>query len=345
MSRSHPRPAPDHHRVLRTLREDCPVCGGHLRRDYDNFRTLVTLQGSVRLRLCVRRCRNPACGRYHVPYRPEEEGSLALAGVEFGFDVVALVGVLRHREHRSVPEIHLRLVELGVAISQRSVTNLVDLYDELVAVSLSDNRRLGDLLGVQGRVILAIDGLQPHKGHEVLWVVRDCLSGEVLLARTLLSATTGDLAALLGEVKKGLEAKPGVAVPVAAVISDGQQTIRKAVAQVFPGVAHQLCQFHYLREAARPAFEADRAAKKQLKKRVRGVRAVERSVESKPGEAAEVVREYCAAVRSALDDDGPPPLDPPGLKLHDRLEAISKSLSEVEKKGACCRGNSGKSRR
>lgn len=55
-------------------------------------------------------------------------------------------------------------------------------------------------LAQQGRVILALDGLQPDVGHEVLWVLRDCLSGEVLLARSLLSATSADLAVLLREV-------------------------------------------------------------------------------------------------------------------------------------------------
>ena len=34
----------------------------------------------------------------------------------------------------------------------------------------------------------------------------------------------------------------------------------------------------FLREAARPVFEADRHAKKELKKRVRGVRRIERAV-------------------------------------------------------------------
>jgi len=47
----------------------------------------------------------------------------------------------------------------------------------------------GQALSRQGRVILAIDGLQPDVGHEVLWVLRDCLSGEVLLAGSLLSST------------------------------------------------------------------------------------------------------------------------------------------------------------
>ena len=123
----------------------------------------------------------------------------------------------------------------------------------------------------QQRVVLAIDGLQPDVGHEVLWVLRDCLSGEVLLAKSLLSATIADLMALLAEVRDSLP------VPLTAVVSDGQQTIRKAVAGALPGVPHQLCHFHYLREAARPIYEADRHAKKELKKRVRGVRALERA--------------------------------------------------------------------
>ena len=38
----------------------------------------------------------------------------------------------------------------------------------------------------QGRLILALDGLQLDKGHDVLWVVREVLSAEILIARRLL---------------------------------------------------------------------------------------------------------------------------------------------------------------
>ena len=96
-------------------------------------------------------------------------------------------------------------------------------------------------------------------------------------------------------------------MPVTGVVSDGQHSIRRAVAAL-PGVPHQLCQFHYLREAAQPIFEADRHAKKELKKRVRGIRPIERAVEGRDDPEAEVVRGYCAAVRSAMTDDGRPPL-------------------------------------
>ena len=122
-------------------------------------------------------------------------------------------------------------------------------------------------------------------------------------------------------------------MPIVGVVSDGQHSIRQAVALALPGVPHQLCQFHYLREATRPIYEADRHAKVRLKKEARGVRPIERQVEGRDDAQAEVVRGYCAAVRSALTDDGRPPLEAPGLKLHDRLTEVAASLDRAGEKG------------
>ena len=149
----------------------------------------------------------------------------------------------------------------------------------------------------------------PQVGHEVLWVIRECLSGEILLARPLLSARQEDLVALLREVGEAVD------VPIAGVVSDGQWSIRKAVAEVLPEVAHGLCHFHYLREAIRPIYEADRHAKTELKKRVRGVRSLERQLDACDDAYVDVAKGYCQAVRAALTDDGLPPLKPAGLKL------------------------------
>src|ERR1700760_2779307 len=307
MARTSIRERPDREEVLWPVQTACPACGHPMRLRYDNGRILVTLAGPLRLRLKNRRGEGEACSQHHRPYRPEAEGAIALPEHEFGLDVIALVGTLRHREHRSVPEIHQTLRAREMAIAERSVTNLLDRYDELLATSLSDSTRLRRRLATQGRVILALDGLQPDVGHEVLWVIRDCLSGEVLLARSLLSGTAGDLAPLLREVAEA------VGVPVVGVVSDGQSSIRRAVEQALPGVPHQLCQFHFLREAARPIFEADRHAKTELKKHVRGVRPIERSVEGASDPQAVVVHGYCAAVRSAITDDGQAPLAASGL--------------------------------
>jgi hypothetical protein len=328
MARTSARVRPDRERVLRPARQRCLVCGSRMRIRYENRRTLVTLTGSVRLRLKIRRCETVGCPRLHRPYRPEAEGALALPQHEFGLDVMALVGALRHRDHRSVPEIHAVLTARGVTMAERSVTNLLDRYDELLATKLMDRQPLQTRLAEQGRVILALDGLQPDVGHEVLWVIRDCLSGIVVLARSLLSSTAQDLAALLRE------AVDAVGVPVAGVVSDGQTSIRQAVAQVLPGVPHQLCHFHFLREAAHPIFEADRHAKKELKKQVRGIRRIERAVEEHTDGEAAVVQGYCAAVRSAITDDGRAPLAASGLKLKQRLERVADSLDRVQQKGA-----------
>src|SRR3954454_4854593 len=161
MARVSARRRPERERVLIPVRQDCPGCGGHMRLRYENRRSLVTLAGSVRLRLRIRRCEAPDCSRFHLPYRPEAEGALALPQHEFGLDVIALVGVLRHRDHRSVPEIHAILQRRGVEIAERSVTNLLDRYDELLASALTGARRLRRVLKHQGGVILALDGLQP----------------------------------------------------------------------------------------------------------------------------------------------------------------------------------------
>lgn len=214
-----------------------------------------------------------------------------------------------------------------MVISERSVTNQLDRYDELVALSLQSSDRLQALLEQQGRVILAIDGLQPDMGHEVLWVVRDCLSGEVLCARALLSSSADDLSKLLAEVKQGLS------VDVVAVVSDGQRSLRNAIAQTFPDVPHGLCHFHYLREATRPIYEADRHAKKELKKQVRGIRPIERQAAKRADEMGGIINDYCQAVRSAITDDGRAPLEAAGLRLRQRLTAISDSLVRVQQKG------------
>jgi hypothetical protein len=328
MARREARPPAQREVRLSPLRESCVSCDQRLWVAYHAQRTLMTFRGLVHLRLVVRRCRNAQCDLYHLPYRAEEEGAWALPHGEFGLDIITVIGQLRYGEHRSIPEIHQRLVQRGVSIAQRTVTDLLDRYEELVALHLADEERVLERLKQQGQVILAIDGMQPDVGHEVLWVIRDCVSGEVLLARTLLSSTRGDLATLLSEVKEA------VPVPIRGVISDGQQTIRQAVARCLPDVPHQLCHFHYLDEAADPIFEADRHAKAELKKLVRGVRPIERSLEGQEDEQSEAMRSYCLAVRSALTDDGRPPLCASGLKLHERLTQIRGSLERVaEKRG------------
>ena len=106
MGRQGSRPAATHEQVLSPLRERCEACGQRLWVAYHHHRTVVRLDGLWRLTLRVRQCVNPTCAQYHRAVTPEEAGAWALPQGEFGLDVIALIGQLRSREQRSVPQIH-----------------------------------------------------------------------------------------------------------------------------------------------------------------------------------------------------------------------------------------------
>ena len=92
------------------LTRDCPACGGPLWAASMTRRAVTTLEGTIRLTLTIRRCHNLECPRFLRPYRPEAEPHFALPYHEFGLDVMATVGRLRHAEHRRIPEIHQELI-------------------------------------------------------------------------------------------------------------------------------------------------------------------------------------------------------------------------------------------
>ena len=103
------------------------------------------------------------------------------------------------------------------------------------------------------------------------------------------------------------------------------------------GLPHQLCLFHYLKDATAPLHDADRHAKTELKKQLRSVRPIERALEEHPTLENEAIRGYCLAVRASLTDDGRSPLDAPGLRLYERVSQISNSIGRIQEKKDCHR--------
>jgi hypothetical protein len=130
-------------------------------------------------------------------------------------------------------------------------------------------------------------------------------------------------------------------LPVRLWISDKQEAFVSGIAQVFPGVPHRYCANHFLRDLAKPVLEADSQAKVAMRRKVRGLRSIERDVLSEgpanaEGDGNGVVLDYCAAVRGVLNDDHGGPLQPPGLKMAEALGEIRSSLQrnlEVKKGG------------
>jgi hypothetical protein len=128
-------------------------------------------------------------------------------------------------------------------------------------------------------------------------------------------------------------------LPVLGVVSDAQESIRLAVAAVFPGVPHQLCQYHVLREAAEPLWEADRHLLVEAKKELRGLRDVERRTrrpdEPEPSDpASTVVLDAVLALRQTVRERGTLPFDFAGLRVMDALDELGTTLDRcLSKRG------------
>jgi hypothetical protein len=302
---------------------ECPACQHALKERYHKQRWIIRLDQHVKVVSHFLECGNAACTRQAVIYRPQQEDALALRGYSFGLDVVARIGELRYRHNLSIIKIRDQLqTESKLMISLKEVALLCEVFLALVtAVVHRDEELIKQLRPLDG-IVLAIDGVQPEKSHETLYLLRDVRSGRVLVAKTLLSSATAEIEQLIEEVLR-------LELPIVGVISDKQESICLAVRHKLPTVPHQICQYHYLKDVAQPICDADRHVKKELKKKIRGIREIERQAETSPSKDAQMVADYCLAIRTVMRDDGQYPLDPPGVKLYQKLQLIAASVERV----------------
>src|SRR5256885_10567944 len=194
-------------RWYRPIEHECPNCHRSLRQAMTlTRRTVITLQGVIKLTHAGYRCPDEQCEGHRRTYRSMEADALALPGMTYGLDIVLLVGRLRLREHQTVDEIHQevlrRLEPLGVKIARREILYLFEAYCTLLRASSEAKDDQEWLAQVQknGGIIVSVDGIQPEKGNETVYLVRDALTGRVLVAENVTSSETAVMKALLGSV-------------------------------------------------------------------------------------------------------------------------------------------------
>ncbi|MFD2327997.1 transposase [Cohnella sp. GCM10020058] len=246
----------------------------------------------------------------------------------YGFDVLALIGELRFKQHLTLAELHTELKRRGVVTSERNCMRLYERYLTLLRASVDEHLRekLAQVTQEHGGLLLSLDGVQPEKGNETLYVVREGFSGTIVAAKNLKSGSAEEL-------KQWLEPIRALGLPVIGLLSDGQRSIRLALSDLWPDAPYQLCQYHFLKDIAKPVVDRDRKLKTGLKKNLRGIRKLEKHYQAKRSEEAEIARGYSAAVRSVLLEDGNPPLDLPGVRIYEEAQAIEASLNRCAKKG------------
>jgi transposase len=313
--------------------QQCPHCGTPLVYSHPVWRKpLQSLTGIAHVTSLGYRCPQPACAFGHTVYRSARAEARQVKGSGYGLDVVVRIGHLRFAEHRTRAEIWRELdAHTPVAISERHVQNLLEVYLALLRASLRDvGAQVAATVAAHGGIILAVDGLATDQDDDQLWVVREVLSGAVLGAAPLPSVTAAALADLLRPVR-------AAGVPVLGVVSDAQAALRLAVADVFPGVPHQLCQWHALKEAAEPLWAADRRLVAEAAQALREVRAVEtatrRADPAGADPAGAVVRDAALALRQAVGERGALPFAFAAPRVLDRLEAVGQTLDRCLAKG------------
>jgi hypothetical protein len=275
-------------------------------------------------------CSNPACPEPSVVYRSQEAEALSLPGCSYGRDVIVEVGYQRFWLHRTVAEIHNAL-QACLPISERQILNLLANFLALLrAGQPAKVAKLHEQWQALGGLILSLDGMQPEKGNPALYVVREVQLNITLRAEIL---ETGDHHTLADELLKPIQAW---GLPVKGIISDAQESIRLAVTAVWPGKPHQNCQFHCLKEAGRPTFEADQAMKTRLKKSLRGrLNRARQTIKNLPelDPYRSVLLKYVRHLHFTLLVRGLAPFDLGGLQMIQQLTPLEASLNRAREKG------------
>jgi hypothetical protein len=355
---------------LDVLDRDCPLCGRMMSICDHRYRHFHTLEGPVELVCKLNHCPDPDCPGHATTKSPELEVTLALPKWAIGWDVLCWIGHRRCSRHWAISQIQSELWDrYRIKLSADSLARYIRHYQIMLAARQEDPEALRRQYESSDEIILSIDGLQPEKGHETLYVVRELTQKRVWFAEALISATAAEVRRLIAQAKEWAQA---LGKPVALWLSDRQDAFVTGIAAEFPDVPHRYCQNHFLRDVAKPVLEADSHAKVQMRTKVRGLRQIEQAVLKQRGvEASEtaasddvqapmtvpvgpsdppepeadpagaVVLDYCAAVRGILNDDQGGPLQPPGLRMAAALDEVRESIQRNldEKKGGSQRSN------
>ena len=336
----------------------CQTCGCRLTVCDHRQRRLFTLQGAVHIVCKLVHCPERGCPAHPRTISPEAESALAMPWWVLGWDVVCWLGQRRFARHWSVGQIRAELADTyQIRLSDDALERSIRRYQQMLAARQHDPQQLAAAYADVDAVVLAIDGLQPEKGHETLYVVRELARKRVWFAEALLSSAAAEVQQLLAQARSWAEQ---LGKPVRLWMSDKQEAFVRGIASEFPGVPHRYGTNHFVRDVAKPVLDADSRAKVQMRRKVRGLRTIEREVFAErraaelarlpelPSEAPQadagqadasaqdIVLDYCAAVRGILNDDQGGPLHPPGLRMAEALEDVHTSLQrhlEVKKGG------------
>jgi hypothetical protein len=254
----------------------CPVCGRFMHVCDHRYHHLWTLAGPTQVVNRLVRCPDPTCNSRGRTFSPEAELSISMPRWCLGWDVLCWLGHRRFARHWSVPQLRAELQDTyHIRLSDDALASYLGRYQTMLAARQQDPERLADDYREIASLVLTIDGLQPEKGHETLYVVRELRRKRVWFAEPLLSSATQEVQRVIVLARQWAER---LAKPVGVWMSDKQDAFVQAIGTEFPNTPHRYCQNHFLRDVAKPVLELDSQTKVKMRRKVRGLRTIERRV-------------------------------------------------------------------
>jgi prefoldin subunit 5 len=262
--------------VLDVEEKSCADCGRDLHICDHRLRHIYTLEGPLQLCCRLVHCSDPACPSRPRTLSPAAELSLAIPGWLIGWDVFCYLGHRRFARHWSVPVIRRELRDShDIRLSPDAISNYIHHYQNMLAARQQDFANLQQAYQDIDSVDLTIDGLQPEKGHETLYAVRELKAKRIWFAEALLSSNEAEVRRLLVRAK---DIASQLGKPIRLWMSDKQDAFVKGIAAEFSGIPHLYCGNHFLRDLAKPTLAKDSSAKVAMRTKVRGLRDIERQV-------------------------------------------------------------------
>ena len=222
---------------LDVLDRACPTCGRTMYVCDHRHHRIFCLNGPAHLVCKLNHCPDPHCPGHRKAVSPEAEATITMPYWVLGWDVFCWIGHRRFARHWSVPQIRGEMLDTSrIPLSDDAIEKYIHRYQAMPAARQQDDDRLREEYRSADPLILSIDGLQPEKGHETLYVVRELTRKRVWFAEALLSATEAEVRRLITQARRWAER---LGKPVKLWMSDKQDAFVTGIAAEFPGVPHR----------------------------------------------------------------------------------------------------------
>lgn len=213
------------------------MCSKPLKVSYTQTRKLATLH----IGHFDAHCTFLYCDCNGEVYAPEKISFLVPKHCNFGYDVIVHIGRGLFSKHCTVEDIKQTLADKNIFISTSEIQWLAAKY--VVYLSLAHKEissKIKEEMQKNGGYILHIDGTcdgdSPH-----LMSALDQISGFVLHNIKIPTENANDIVPLLQEIKQRY------GNPI-AIVTDMAKAFSCAITEVFEGIPHFICHFHFLRD-------------------------------------------------------------------------------------------------